>query len=496
MEITPHSKRLMWYLSTRWHEDGIKGPPLRRRGVIHGPSGCRVGPRTRGGVSHNQLVMPIGAPESGPDLAALISAYRQQAPSAPTGAAPSSPAVAPIVPQPQVSLSGVDGPRPGAIPAMTALQSVLQTSLAQAGPVDQIAQRLIDRFAGALPAPATAPPAVSDLSKLLPTEPMAQRQQLTRALTSLIATLDQPAAVASRCADLGSALHHLGLSPQRLDALGMLMADALRAGAGADWRPEYRGAWEKTARLVTAWMGQGVERAAYEPPFWAAEVVEHDRRGANTAVLRARTYLPYPCRPGQYAIVESAHHPQVWRPCWIANLPAADNVVALHVDALPTDEVGTALVESTVVGDRLRLRPAQGELALDSASDRDIVMVAHGVGIAPMKAMLYDLRQYRQACGVYLLWSVDTPDDFYDMAEVLAIAGPDTTLVPVVLGDSADQMADIIEDFEWSEHDIYVSGSYERVGATLAILAAAQVPAERIHYSSLEAEQAEESAGY
>lgn len=427
--------------------------------------------------------MPIGS-DSAPDLAALISAYRQQAPVGPAGLERGA-VVAPTQSQPLDALSRLDGPRPGAVPAMTALQQVLQGSLAQAGPVDQIVARVIDRLGGSGPTPATAAPALPDLSKLLPTDPIAQRQQLTRALTSLIATLDQPAVIASRCADLGSALHQLGLSPQRLDALGLLMADALRASAGAGWRPEYRGAWETTARLVTAWMGQGLERAAYEPPFWTAEVIEHDRRAANTAVLRVRTYLPYPCRPGQYAIVESAHHPQAWRPCWIANLPAADNVVSLHIDARPTDDVGTALVESTVVGDRVRLRPAQGELALDPESERDVVMIAHGVGIAPMKAMLYDLRQYREACGVYLLWGVDTSEDFYDMAEVLAIAGPDATLVPVVLGDSVDPMTEVIERQEWSGHDIYVSGSYDRVDATLAVLATSDVPVERIHYSAL-----------
>jgi ferredoxin-NADP reductase len=186
--------------------------------------------------------------------------------------------------------------------------------------------------------------------------------------------------------------------------------------------------------------------------------------------------------------VESPHHPQVWQRFWIANPPAADNAVVLHVRAGRDDPVGTALVHATAIGDRVRLRRANGGMMINRSSERDVVMIAHGIGIAPMKAMLADLRQYREVCGVHLLWAVDRVEDFYDMPEVLELTGPDVTVVPVVLSDPAATMAELVGEADWLARDVYVSGTTERVAGTLAILSASQVPAERIRYEVIDGE--------
>jgi len=346
------------------------------------------------------------------------------------------------------------------------------------------------RLHESLPAPAgppiiafaakTAPPTMRDLRILLAGDPLVRREQVGQALSWLLDNLDRPQVVAATCADLGPALQQVGASAQRLDAMGVLVADALRATVGGAWRQEHYDAWHSSARLVTSWMGQGMARVDYEPAFWTATVVGHERRGDDGAVVSVRTYLPYGFAPGQFATVESARHPQVWHPYWIASLPSDDNTVAIEVRATPDDAVADALVNATEVGDRVRLRPALGDLALDSGSARDLLLIAHGTGIAPMKALLADLRPTREARSVHLLWTADR--DRGDIEEIRELARPGATLARL---DDRAHLAAAVTGGDWTGYDVYVTGSPDDVRDTVAVLADARVPAERIHQGAL-----------
>lgn len=328
----------------------------------------------------------------------------------------------------------------------------------------------------------TEPPTMHDLRILLAGDAGVQREQVGQALSWLVENLDQPQIVTAKCAELGPALQQVGASAPRLDAMGVLVADALRANVGGAWRQEHYDAWHSSARLVTSWMGQGMERVDYEPAFWSATVVGHERRGDDVAVLSVRTYLPYPFTPGQFATVESARHPQRWHPYWIAGLPRDDNSVTIEVRAAADDIVADALVHATAVGDTVRLRPARGGLTLDPESDASLLLIAYDTGIAPMKALLADLRHYREVRGVHLLWTVD-PGDYLDGQEVRELAGPDTTVVRL---DDRDHLATAVADGDWDGYDVYVSGSPADVRKTTTLLDDARVPADRIHGAALE----------
>jgi NAD(P)H-flavin reductase len=123
-----------------------------------------------------------------------------------------------------------------------------------------------------------------------------------------------------------------------------------------------------------------------------------------------------------------------------------------------------------------------------------MLLVAHDVGIAPMQALLSDLAQYREIRGVHLLWTVEDGADFYDLDEVRALAGPGLVIEGVVLDESTEPLTAAVARGGWADHDVYVAGSVESVGATMAALEAAEVPRERIHRATLEPEP-EETAG-
>jgi hypothetical protein len=326
-------------------------------------------------------VSPAGAA----DLLALLRLYGQPPLAAPVphGAHASQPAFP------------VDGFRPGDGIQQLVLQRTLRASL------DLVRAQL----AGALP---------DDLRAV----------DVGAALDWLVDHVDQPPLLAARAADLGPALQHLGITPPRLESLALVLADALRAAGGPGWRVEYDEAWRSTVKLAARWMAEGMQRIAFEPPFWTAVVTGHDRRGPEVAALRLRTYLPYAWTPGQHANVEVARYPHRWRPFWIAG---GDNEIVIHVRAGRGDEIADALVYDTDVGDRVRLHAPEGGLTHDPEDHRAVLIVAHDVGIAPAQAIRDDLVRYRRLGDVHLLWTVDAEEDRY------ALDGP--PVETVVLGE-------------------------------------------------------------
>src|SRR5262249_47833362 len=149
---------------------------------------------------------------------------------------------------------------------------------------------------------------------------------------------------------------------------------ALREYSGEHWCIEYDQAWRDAYDAMAGQMLESSERDYHQPAFWAAEVVAHDRRGRDVAVMQVRPVEPYPFRAGQYLHLEAADHPREWRPYSIANAPRADGILELHVRDRD-GWVSAAVVRRTQPGDVVRLGPPVGMMAIDPRSTRDVVCV-------------------------------------------------------------------------------------------------------------------------
>jgi NAD(P)H-flavin reductase len=223
-------------------------------------------------------------------------------------------------------------------------------------------------------------------------------------------------------------------------------------------------------------------------------VVEHDRRAPDIAVLTVRPNEPLPYRAGQYVSVQTARWPRVWRTYSIANAPTEDGLLRFHVRALPAGWVSGALVRHTRVGDALLLGRASGGMVLDAESDRDVLCVAGGTGLSPLKALAEEALRTREGRDVHLLFGVRTPGDLYDLQALRALAHdrPRLHVVPIVSeGPALDgvrgRVPDVLDRFQdWSGHDVYVAGPPEMVSRTVTNLQELGVPVERIHYDPTE----------
>jgi NAD(P)H-flavin reductase len=319
-----------------------------------------------------------------------------------------------------------------------------------------------------------------------------QRDRLFRALISLVQGVERPEQVVPFLQQLARDHRKFGVQPAHYEAVGRALIGAVKEYSYGEWTDEIEAAWWRTYSIAARTMVDAAAAVTDQPPFWQAQVISHERRTSDIAVLQVRPDHPYPYEPGQYASVESPHVPRVWRPYSMANAPRRDRLLELHVRVVGAGWVSGALVRKTRLGDLLKLGPPVGSMVLDRSSNRDIVCVAGGTGLAPMKALVDELRRWNSTRKVHLFFGVRRVEDLYDLPALqeLAARHPWLTVVPAVSGDpgypgeQGNVAAVVTQHGTWHTHDVYASGSPEMIRATVACFRELRVPPERIRYDS------------
>jgi NAD(P)H-flavin reductase len=265
----------------------------------------------------------------------------------------------------------------------------------------------------------------------------------------------------------------------------------MRAGMPANgWRQDFDQAWRATWQRAHEWIVHGEAAAGYQPTTWQAKVVGHERRRNDLAIVRLRPYLPMPFRPGQFARIEVAELPGVWRPYSLAGAPRRDTIVELHVRAKGTTGVSGTLVHRTAVGDHVRLSRAEGQMGLPDGPSRDLLLIAGDTGVAPFKALLTELAATGDPRSVVLFWGARTRAELYDIDEISQIARAcrRATVVPVISeGSPGPYASGLVTDAvavygEWSNHEVYLAGPPLMLAATSAALRQLGVVPEHIHH--------------
>jgi NAD(P)H-flavin reductase len=300
---------------------------------------------------------------------------------------------------------------------------------------------------------------------LFPVSMAHQRDRLFRALGDVIARVDDLDALVPMLEQLGRDHRKFGTLAEHYPAVGASLLATLRH-FDDDWNAELERSWSEAYELVASVMIKAADEAADEPAWWDAEVVAHERRTVDVAVLRVVPKEHYPFQAGQSISLETDLRPRLWRYYSPANAPREDGSLELHVKARDGGPVSTALVRLVGVGDRLRLGPPMGHLALDEDSDRDLLLVAGGTGLAPMKALLDHVARTGPARRVDLFVGARTELDFYDRADLerlqrehpwlavtLAVSeDPISTLEQGIVGDV------VLRRGPWSSREVYMAG--------------------------------------
>jgi ferredoxin-NADP reductase len=135
-------------------------------------------------------------------------------------------------------------------------------------------------------------------------------------------------------------------------------------------------------------MIEASEQLGSEPPFYTGVVTAHHRPRPDLAVIRVRTSHPYRYEAGQHATLESPRMPHTWRCYSMADPPSDDGELEFHVRAKGVGGLSDVLVERTGVGDPLRVGPARGGATAASVPGADLLLLAGGTGLAPIRSIL------------------------------------------------------------------------------------------------------------
>ncbi|RST12976.1 flavohemoprotein [Streptomyces sp. WAC05374] len=332
-----------------------------------------------------------------------------------------------------------------------------------------------------------------EVRELFPPGLDAQRGRLLRALLRIVDLVDDSENLVRFCGHLGRDHRKYGTVAAHFPAVGECLLASLSRYAGPAWTADTAAAWTKAYGVVADVMISAAEEdAALRPAVWPATVVHRVARGHGIAELTVRPHTPYTYAAGQYVTVETPWWPRQWRPYSPANAPREDGTLTFHVRAVPGGAVSNALVHRCAVGDVLQLGPAAGDMVLDAAAFPDLLCVAGGTGLAPVRALVEEVARRGGRHQVDLFLGARTGAELYGVDDMLRMAQRHHWLTirgavsheetPGIRGSLPEVLA---EYGPWYHHDVFLSGPAPMIVSARQTLTDNGTAPERIHHDPL-----------
>ncbi|MEU7581796.1 globin domain-containing protein [Streptomyces sp. NPDC041068] len=327
-----------------------------------------------------------------------------------------------------------------------------------------------------------------DLRALFPAAMDTQRDRLLKALLTAAEHIDNTDVLVSYLKNLGRGHRKYGTQPEHYPAVGECLIGSLSRYASAIWDEETEAAWVRTYTTISQVMiDAAAEDELRAPAWWFAEVVSHDLRTPDIAVVTVRPDQPYPFLAGQYTSLETPWWPRIWRHYSFASAPRSDGLLSFHVKAVPAGWVSNALVHHARPGDVLRLGPPAGSMTVDHTTDSGLLCLGGGTGIAPIKALVEDVAEHGRRRPVEVFYGARTDHDLYDIDTMLRLQQnhPWLSVRPVV--DQRAQLPDAVREYgPWNEYDAYLSGPPGMIRSGVDALRDVGIPEGRIRHDSVE----------
>ncbi|MFC7305983.1 globin domain-containing protein [Streptomyces monticola] len=330
-----------------------------------------------------------------------------------------------------------------------------------------------------------------DLRMLFPASMDTQRDRLLRALLTAAENIDNTEVLVGYLKNLGRGHRKYGTQPEHYPAVGEALIGSLSRYASSIWNEETEAAWVRAYTTISQIMiDASAEDELRAPAWWFGEVVSHDLRTPDIAVITVRPDQPYPFLAGQYTSLETPWWPRVWRHYSFASAPRPDGLLTFHVKAVPAGWVSNALVHRARPGDTIRLGPPAGSMIVDHGTDNGMLCLGGGTGIAPIKALVEDVAEHGERRPVEVFYGARTDHDLYDIDTMLRLqqSHPWLSVRPVIdTLDQQGQLPDAVREYgPWNEYDAYLSGPPGMIRSGLHALRDAGIPSDRIRHDSLE----------
>jgi NAD(P)H-flavin reductase len=336
-----------------------------------------------------------------------------------------------------------------------------------------------------------------EVREMFPVSMAAQRDKLVGALGAVVSNATQLDEVVPFLQQLGRDHRRFGAVAGHYSAVGGSLLATLQHFLGAAWTPELAADWAEAYGLVSTVMVQAAEESAEDQPaWWSGEVLGVDRRTMDVTVVQIHPELPLDYRPGQSVALEIPYRPRRWRYFSPANAPRPDGSFELHIGLVPGGQVSAPAVRFLKRGDEVRIgAPVGDSLKLPEDTGRDLVMIAGGTGLAPLRAMLEHLDRRTPPAGVprvHLFHGARMPWNLYEHKQLTNLTQrPWFSYTPVVSDDTSypghrGQVGAVAAAHgPWADRTALVCGSPAMVRHTVAELTGAGMLPTDIHTESL-----------
>jgi Na+-transporting NADH:ubiquinone oxidoreductase subunit F len=230
------------------------------------------------------------------------------------------------------------------------------------------------------------------------------------------------------------------------------------------------------------------------------EVLVESYRPLNATVAEVRFYVESPkfsYKPGQYMIFHIPHPKQVLRRSYSISTPPSDEH---HFEVCVRSVAGghgSNYVHRLRPGNQLKVEGPYGDFVLQEGSDKNILMIATGTGMSPIKSMLMHLLDTRSRRKVRLIFGVRHESDIFytDLFRGLASKYPefkyDTTLSspnPEKWTGHRGRVTDLIDKLlqpaDAESTEAYLCGGQDMIVDAKQLLMAKGVPEGSIHHEN------------
>jgi NAD(P)H-flavin reductase/hemoglobin-like flavoprotein len=333
-----------------------------------------------------------------------------------------------------------------------------------------------------------------EVRSMFPIQMSGQRDKLVTALGAVVSNVDEIDNVVPLLEQLGRDHRRFSVVTEHYSAVGASLLATLKKFLGHAWTPDLADTWAQAYGLVAKVMVAAAEQhEEIAPASWEADVVSVERRSVEVAVIEVAPRQEFTYRAGQSVAVEVPQRPRLWRYFSPANAPHPSGRMQFHVQPIDGGLVSTAVVRRLGQGDTIRLAAPVGEqLTLpEGGPHSDLLMIAGGTGLAPLRAVLEQIDQGWEATGsaprVHLFHGSRMPWNLYDHEHLTRLARkPWFTYTAVVSDDPTYHGARGLvgtvaaKADDWSGRTAMVCGSPGMVRHTVHELEAVGLPATSI----------------
>lgn len=350
-----------------------------------------------------------------------------------------------------------------------------------------------------------------DFREMFPRESGPVLREFVRALSWALETTESARGDKAKVEEVVDFARHLGadhrkleLAPQHYLHFGEALAHTMRHLAGRSWDDRLQTTLTTAYRVLSSALQQGAGQSD-GPARVGATVVDVLRPTRDVVVVRLISDTMIDYHPGQYLSVLTPYSPGVWRrlsPAMPSN-PAGQ--IEFHIRDVPGGALSGSLVRSVGVGDRWVLARPLGMLEVDRTEPfRDVLMIAGGTGIAPLRCLLMDMLRFGDNPRVHLYYGARYPGELYDLPTLvdLAATAPWLTVQPV--SEETDDpwwagpghelprtlhrrqtgtLVDVVTQWgSWADRQVIIAGSPDMLRATVRGMVAAGTPRENISF--------------